>query len=151
LTLAELLKGLGLGLDRFDEVSHKLRRPPGDGLRVRGTAAGTLSNSASVAVSMYVLSVWECTPPAPVLGRERAPLPERQRMQQVIVRTYKAKSRPIAVKAFSDEAKTLASQGYIVVLQSWEPGKTGRIFKPGGSLTVTYRLDSAPNVPKPQS
>jgi hypothetical protein len=72
-------------------------------------------------------------------------------MQQVIVRTYKAKSRPIAVKAFSADAETLAGQGYIVVLQSWEPGKIGRIFKPGGSLTVTYRLDSAPNVPKPQS
>ena len=81
-------------------------------------------------------------------------------MQQVIVRTYKAKSRPIAVKAFSDDAKTLASQGYIVVLQSWEPGKTwclptstlsAWIFKPAGLLTVTYRLDSTPNVPKPQS
>jgi hypothetical protein len=72
-------------------------------------------------------------------------------MQQVIVRTYKAKSRPIAVKAFSDDAEKLAGQGYIVVLQSWEPGKTGRMFKPAGLLTVTYRLDSAPNVPKPQS
>ena len=81
-------------------------------------------------------------------------------MQQVIVRTYKAKSRPIAAKAFSADAEKLAGQGYIVVLQSWETGKTGClltptlsawIFKPAGSLTVTYRLDSTPNVPKPQS
>jgi hypothetical protein len=80
-------------------------------------------------------------------------------MQQVIVRTYKAKSRPIAVNAFRADAETLAGQGYIVVLQSWEAGKTGClptstlsawIFKPAGLLTVTYRLDSAPNVPKPQ-
>jgi hypothetical protein len=81
-------------------------------------------------------------------------------MQQVIVRTYKAKSRPIAAKALSADAEKLAAQGYIVVLQSWEPGKTGCllpptrsawIFKPTGSLTVTYKLESAPNAPKPQS
>jgi hypothetical protein len=71
-------------------------------------------------------------------------------MQQVIVRTYKAKSRPIAVTAFSNDAEKLAGQGYIVVLQSWQARKAGRIFKTAGSLTVTYRLDSAPNVPKPQ-
>ena len=78
-------------------------------------------------------------------------------MQQVIVRTYKAKSRPIAAKAFSADAEKLAGQGYIVVLQSWETGKTGclrsllTLTLPAGLLTVTYRLDSTPNVPKPQS
>jgi hypothetical protein len=81
-------------------------------------------------------------------------------MQQVIVRTYKAKSRPIAAKAFSADAEKLAGQGYIVVLQSWETGKTGClltptlsawIFKPAGSLTVTYSLESTPDAPKPQS
>ena len=81
-------------------------------------------------------------------------------MQQVIVRTYKAKSRPIAAKAFSADAEELAGQGYIVVLQSWEPGKTGclrclrsllTLTLPAGSLTVTYRLELAPNAPKPQS
>jgi len=63
--------------------------------------------------------------PAPVLGRERARLPGRQRMHQLIVRAYKVKSRPIAAKAFSQDAEKLAGQGYIVVLQSWEAGKTG--------------------------
>ena len=81
-------------------------------------------------------------------------------MQQVIVRTYKAKSRPIAAKALSADAEKLAAQGYIVVLQSWETGKTGClltstlsawIFKPTGSLTVTYSLESTPDAPKPQS
>jgi hypothetical protein len=78
-------------------------------------------------------------------------------MQQVIVRTYKAKSRPIAAKAFSADAEKLAGQGYIVVLQSWEPGKTGclrsllTLTLPAGSLTVTYRLEATPDAPKPQS
>ena len=46
-------------------------------------------------------------------------------MHQLIVRAYKVKSRPIAAKAFSQDAEKLAGQGYIVVLQSWEAGKTG--------------------------
>jgi hypothetical protein len=74
-------------------------------------------------------------------------------MQDIIVRIYKAKSRPIALKAFNAEAEQLAGQGYIVVMHSWEAGKTGClpvstlstwVFKPAGLLTVTYRLDSVP-------
>ena len=84
-------------------------------------------------------------------------------MQQVMVRTYKAKSRPMAAKAFSSDAEKLAGQGYGVVLQSWESGKTGWLrfvltltlsrwlFKPDGSLTVTYRLDRASNATQVQS
>jgi len=149
LTLSELLQSVGLGW--LYQIRYKLGGPPGENFGVRRCGSwNAIELGQRRRLDVRSVSM-ECTPPAPVLGRERARLPGRQRMQQVIVRTYKAKSRPIAVKAFSDEAKTLASQGYSVVLQSWEPGKTGRMFKPAGSLTVTYRLDSAPNVPKPQS
>jgi hypothetical protein len=69
----------------------------------------------------------------------------------------------MAAKAFSSDAEKLAGQGYSVVLQSWEAGKTGWLrfvltltlsrwlFKPDGSLTVTYRLERASNAPQVQS
>jgi hypothetical protein len=76
----------------------------------------------------------------------------------VIVRVYKSKSQSSAAKEYGNDAAKLARQGYVPVSQSWEPGKSGClrflftlglsawIFKPAGSLTVTYRIEQ----PQPQ-
>jgi hypothetical protein len=76
-------------------------------------------------------------------------------LDQVIVRTYKAKSQSKAAKGFSRDAAKLARKGYMPIAQSWEQGKSGVlrfaitlglsawVLKPAGSLTVTYRLEPA--------
>ena len=67
------------------------------------------------------------------------------------VKIYKGKSQEKAARQFSRDAEKMARDGWEVVAQSWEPGKTGClrflltltasawIFKPAGSLTVTYK------------
>jgi hypothetical protein len=78
-------------------------------------------------------------------------------VDQVIVRTYKAKRQADAARDFAKDAQKLAATGYFPVSQSWGEGNSGcrrvillgfvgaLVFKPAGTLTVTYRHEE----PKP--
>jgi hypothetical protein len=69
----------------------------------------------------------------------------------VVVKTYEAKKQADAAKEFAEDAAVMAKQGYRPVSQSWAEGKIGvgravalgfasLMFKPAGTLTVTYTL-----------
>lgn len=76
-------------------------------------------------------------------------------LNPIEVKDYRAKRPEDATKAFRKDAEKLAKQGYVPVSQSWADGRTGikrfimlggvgsLVFKPAGTLTVTYRLDPA--------
>lgn len=73
-------------------------------------------------------------------------------MQPIHIATYKAKDQQAAAKQFAKDAEKWASRGYEPVSQSWADGRSGcarvillgfvgaLVWKPAGTLTVTYRL-----------
>lgn len=83
--------------------------------------------------------------------------------QQVQVKVYKGKRQSDAAKDFQRDATNLAAQNYLPVSQSWAEGRSGclrvvllgfigaLIWKPAGTLTVTYSLQrpSPPQHPYP--
>ena len=56
----------------------------------------------------------------------------------VVVRTYRAPDLARATKAYERDARVLAMDGYIAIMQIWEAAK------PKGSLTLTYSLHPQP-------
>lgn len=77
-------------------------------------------------------------------------------MNTVEIRTYKARTQEDAAKSYTKDASKMARKGYSPVSQSWADGRSGvlrflmlggigaLVFKPKGTLTVTYKLDPAP-------
>jgi len=68
----------------------------------------------------------------------------------VEIRIYRAKRPEEAARAFQEDAPRLYEQGYEIASQSWADGRSGclrvlffgifaLIFKPMGTLTVSYR------------
>ena len=62
------------------------------------------------------------------------------RKDTVVIRTYLALDLKRATKAYERDARVLAKDGYIPIVQTWEAGN------PKGSLTMTYSLQSPPAV-----
>lgn len=83
-------------------------------------------------------------------------------MQPIVVRTYKG-SQQAAARAFEEDARRAAADGYVPVAQSWAQGSWGcgafivalllcfvlvgvlifvymLVVKPAGTLTVTYEF-----------
>lgn len=71
--------------------------------------------------------------------------------QQIIVKTYEGKRQSDAAKKFQADAQKMAADGYRPVSQSWADGRAGcmriltlglfsLVWKPDGTLTVTYEL-----------
>lgn len=69
----------------------------------------------------------------------------------IVVKSYEGKRQSDAAKAFAADAQRMAKDGYLPISQSWSDGKIGvgravalglfsLMFKPAGSLTVTYQL-----------
>lgn len=84
-------------------------------------------------------------------------------MVPIIVRTYTGKRQSDAAEVFAKDAILAAADGYEPVSQSWAEGRSGclriiglgfigaLVWKPAGSLTVTYRHtgEAVPVAPVP--
>jgi hypothetical protein len=77
---------------------------------------------------------------------------EPEALERVVVVTYSGRTQEDAASHFAEDAAVLAEDGYAPTSQSWADGRSGclrfillggfgaLIFKPDGTLTVTYQL-----------